>query len=210
MELCLALNRRNSAYLLENSRSNPTQPTQVLSIFRCILKPFCSSSDALDMLQDVCTSCVDPPESGLQELACRVQQWGVHMSEAMQEALHLVFVAEDIPKKPQTLSLRRTGLWCEQLSLPERKRWNWIEEGSQQGHMDGQHREDDDDDEEFLRRQADSITQTKTFWICRAPAKRGWGSPAQVNTDPRSALLPGSFCTPSVIDPPAEFMSRII
>lgn len=48
-----------------------------------------------------------------------------------------------------------------------------MDEGSQQGHMDGQHREDDDDDEEFLRRQADSIAQTQTFWICRAPVNRG-------------------------------------
>lgn len=110
MELCLALNRRNSAYLCENSRSNPTQPPQVLSIFRCILKPFCSSSDALDMLQDVCTSCVDPPESGLQGLACRVQPWGVHMSEAMQEALHLIFIAEDIPKKPNTFTYKNWTL----------------------------------------------------------------------------------------------------
>lgn len=52
--------------------------------------------------------CVDPPESGLQERVCGVQPRGVHVSDARQEALHLVFIPEDITKKTQTLILRRT------------------------------------------------------------------------------------------------------
>lgn len=34
--------------------------------------------------------------------------------------------------------------------------------------------------------------------------------PTCTGPDPRSALPPGSFCTPSVIDPPSNFMSLII
>lgn len=64
--------------------------------------------------------------------------------------------------------------------------------------MDGQHREDDDDDdEEFLRRQADSITQTKTFWICRAPVKRE--DEAHLH---RSTLIPGQHCCGAPFLPP--------
>lgn len=51
------------------------------------------------MLQDVWLSCVDPPESGLQGLVCRVQPRVVRVSAAGQELLHLVFITEDIPKK---------------------------------------------------------------------------------------------------------------
>lgn len=89
-------------------------------------------------------------------------------------------------KKKKTLILRRTELWCGWFGLPDRKRWNWIDEGCQQGYTDRQHCEDDDN-EEFLRRQADSITQTHNIWICWAPGKLGWGPPAQVQ-------IPGQHC----------------
>lgn len=49
-------------------------------------------------------SCVDPPESGLQERVCGVQPRGVHVSDTRQEALHLVFIPEDITKKTNTYS----------------------------------------------------------------------------------------------------------
>lgn len=66
------------------------------------------------MLQDVCSSCVDPPEPGPQGLARRVRPWGVHVSEAMQEALQLVFIAEDVPKKKTQITFTQknwTLMW---------------------------------------------------------------------------------------------------
>lgn len=41
----------------------------------------------------------NPPESGLQKSIKRVQQWGVHVSDARQETSCLIFISEDIKKR---------------------------------------------------------------------------------------------------------------
>lgn len=214
MELCLALERRNSAYLLENSRSpscllrsGPAESSCLKPPKTHFWTPF--TAHTFHFVKSIFRALYfiyspeikNPPESGLQKSVKRVQQWGVHVSDARQETSHLIFISEDIKKRTfysktdqETRTLMLTGwfTWQEVMKpnrrgspagLPgrtascRRLRWRVSE-----------------------TRQADSVTQKNNIWICCAPVKAEWDSPAQI-------LIPGqpaSFCTPPVINPPSQ------
>lgn len=57
---------------------------------------------------------MNPPESDLQERVCRVQPRGVHVSDARQDALHLVFITEDITKKKEIRTKKKNHLYSEE------------------------------------------------------------------------------------------------
>lgn len=128
MELCLALERRNSAYLLENSRSPSCLLRSGPAESSCLKPP--KTAHTFHFVKSIFRALYfiyspeikNPPESGLQKSVKRVQQWGVHVSDARQETSHLIFISEDIKKrtfysktdqKTRTLMLTAWFTWQE-------------------------------------------------------------------------------------------------